>query len=129
MNDATTGQSAGMGWPARIITGFLFIAFIATGGMKLAGTETPKHEFERFGYPAWFMTLTGALEVAGAIGLLLPRLAPVAALGLCGVMIGAIATHLRFDPLQAIVAPAVLFVLAGTVVRLRWGELRPGWDS
>ncbi len=71
MDDATTAPKAGMGWPARIITGFLFIAFIATGGMKLAGAETPKHEFERFGYPAWFMTLTVGFPSRIASGQLL----------------------------------------------------------
>ena len=42
----------------------------------------------------WFRYLVGILELAGAIGLLIPRLAAPAALGLLGVMIGAFFTQL-----------------------------------
>ena len=53
--------------------------------------------FEAWGYPAWFLYLIAALETAGAIGLLIPRLAPFAAGGLILIMIGAMYTHLTHD--------------------------------
>jgi uncharacterized membrane protein YphA (DoxX/SURF4 family) len=39
------------------------------------------------------MTLTGVLEVAGAVGLLLRRFTPLAAACLAALMTGAVATH------------------------------------
>jgi putative oxidoreductase len=38
--------------------------------------------------------MVGALEVAGAVGLLVPRLSGLAALGLAGLMVGATTTNL-----------------------------------
>ena len=49
--------------------------------------------FDKVGLGQWFRYLTGLLEVAGGIGLLIPRYAFYAALLLVIVMIGAIITH------------------------------------
>jgi putative oxidoreductase len=46
------------------------------------------------GYPAWFMYLTGAVEVIGAVALAVPRTATLGALILGCTMIAAVATHL-----------------------------------
>jgi uncharacterized membrane protein YphA (DoxX/SURF4 family) len=77
----------------RILTWLLALVFFASGGAKLAALEFETEAFARWGYPPWFMYLTGVLEVAGAIGLLLPRLATLAAACLAALMIGAVATH------------------------------------
>lgn len=113
------------GWTVRILTTLLVIVFAAAGGMKLVNAEQAAEGFAHFGYPAWFATLTGVLELAGAIGLLIRRLAPLAALGLAGVMVGALYSHLSHDPpAQALPALAIL-VMAGSLAWLRRGEL-PG---
>ena len=68
------------------------------------------------------MRLIGALEVLGAIGLVLPALTgvlpwltPLAALGLVATMVGAILTHLRRNENSAIAVPVVLLVIAAFV--------------
>jgi putative oxidoreductase len=50
--------------------------------------------FEAIGIGQWFRYLTGLIEVASAVALLVPALAPFGALLLVPTMIGAIATHL-----------------------------------
>ncbi|MGW7599769.1 DoxX family protein [Streptomyces antimycoticus] len=73
---------------ATQITLALFFA-VASGFPKLAGIAAAAESFDRIGYGDWFMYLVGGLEVAGAIGLLVPRLAGLAALALTGLMAGA----------------------------------------
>ncbi len=65
-----------------------------------------------------FMMYIGILELLGAIGLLIPRLAGLAAIGLFGLMIGAFVTHIRFGEMMAIL-PAVVMVLLAIVVYAR----------
>jgi putative oxidoreductase len=74
--------------------------------------------FDAIGAGDWFRYLTGILEVAGALGLLIPRLAGLAALALAGLWLVAIAIHLFLIGGSA-VAPIVFFVL--TVV-IAWGR-------
>lgn len=51
-------------------------------------------KFDKIGMGQWLRYLTGALEIAGAIGLVIPGLGGLAALGLFGVMVGAVSTEL-----------------------------------
>jgi uncharacterized membrane protein YphA (DoxX/SURF4 family) len=73
--------------------------------------------------------LIGGLELAAAIGLILPPLtkiapilAPLAALGLALIMVGAIITHARRKEPQGIAVNVVLLLLAAFVV---WGRFGP----
>ncbi len=50
--------------------------------------------FANWGYPDNFLYVIGVLEMLGAVGLLIPRLAGYAAGGLIVLMIGATITHL-----------------------------------
>ena len=72
----------------------LALVFVVSGGAKLASLPFEVEAFMRWGYPSWFMYTTGVLEVAGAIGLVIPRLSALAGACLAGLMLGAIATHL-----------------------------------
>ena len=76
--------------------------------------------FQAWGYPDHFYQLIGALEVLGALSLLVPRLAGYGAAGLMVIMVGAGATHLVHGEKQW-VSPAVFLVLLSiiAVVRLR----------
>ena len=63
--------------------------------------------------------LIGAVEVLGAIGLILPAalgvapmLTPLAAVGLVLIMVGAILTHVRLDEKNRLAAPVVVLGLA-----------------
>ena len=93
------------------------LAFLASGGQKLAGSEGQKKDFNRFGYPQWFMYLTGVLEITGAIGMFIGVFVPVwgalAGLLLAVVMAGAVTTHIRVkDSVQNMAPASVLLVLA-----------------
>ena len=109
-----------------VIAGLLSIGFLASGGMKLLNPEEAAKNFEHFGYAAWFATLIGSLEVAGSIGLWIPRLSGLAALGLAGVMVGAIVSHLRNDPISAALPALIMLLLAGFVAWKRLGKPRGG---
>ncbi|MDH3495059.1 MAG: DoxX family protein [Acidobacteriota bacterium] len=69
----------------------LAILFLLAGAGKLGGGATEM--FAKWGYPSWFAIFIGVAEVAGAIGLLIPRLTRLAIIGLTILMIGAAYTH------------------------------------
>jgi putative oxidoreductase len=68
--------------------------FLFAGGSKLAGAPAMVALFEAIGVGQWFRTVTGVIEVASAVALLAPAVAPVGAVALVATMIGAVATHL-----------------------------------
>ena len=85
---------------------------------KVGGTAQMVELFDKVGLGQWFRYLTGLLEVAGGIGLLIPRYAFYAAILLVIVMIGAIITHVAV--VGGSPAPAAsLFVLSGIIAWLR----------
>ena len=67
------------------------------------------------------MTVVGVGEVVGAVGLLIPRTATLAGLGLAGIAVGALANHFVNDPIGRAVPALVLFLLALGVAYLRLG--------
>ena len=92
--------------------------FLMVGFLKLSGDPQLVGLFEAIGLGQWFRYLTGALEVAGAVLLLIPRTSGLGALMLAGVMVGAVVTHLFIvggSPLMAI----ILLVVTGVVA---WGR-------
>ena len=94
--------------------------FLMVGFLKLSGNPQLVALFEAIGLGQWFRYLTGSLEVAGAILLLIPRTSGLAALMLAGVMIGAVITHLFIvgaSPLMAI----ILLIVTGVIA---WGRRR-----
>jgi len=68
--------------------------FLLAGTSKLAGAPAMVALFEAIGVGQWFRFVTGSLEIAGAVALLVPTLSGAGALLLVGVMTGAVATHL-----------------------------------
>ena len=88
--------------------------FLLSGGAKLAGLEFEIAVFERWGYPLWFMYLTGALEVLGGVGLWVKRVSALAAACLAALMIGAVATHILHSEWGMLVAATVIMGLAAT---------------
>jgi putative oxidoreductase len=101
-----------------ILSGLAALAFLGAGGAKLAGTAAMIELFDKVGRGQWFRYFTGLLEVAGGIGLLVPRYAFYAAGLLAVVMVGAIIAHLTVLGTSP-AAPVVLLVLSGTIAWLR----------
>ena len=97
-----------------LLAGLLGLAFLASGGMKLAGMDA--EGFARFGYPGWFFYVIGLMEVGGGLLVLVPatRLYGAAVIG-C-VMIGALVTHFKMDETGDLAAPGVLFAMAAVLV-------------
>ncbi len=81
----------------RIVSSWILIVvlallFVGAALGKLTGAATPM--FEAWGYPAWFALFIGVAELAGAIGLVIPKTTRWAIYGLTAVMLGAAYTHL-----------------------------------
>jgi len=116
-------------WTVQVL---LAAAFLYFSYNKLSGAPQTIETFEAIGLGQWLRYLTGALELAGAIGLLLPRLAGLAALGLFGVMFGAFATEVFVMPDGNPVLPLVLLLVTATLawlLRDRTRALLPGSAS
>jgi uncharacterized membrane protein YphA (DoxX/SURF4 family) len=110
-----------MGIALWVVQVLLAAVFLVSGATKLS---RPKEKLLK--NLAWVedfsqrtLRIIGALEVLGAIGIMLPALTgilpsltPLAALGLVLTMIGAALTHLRRQEYGPIAVTAVLLVLA-----------------
>ncbi len=103
----------------------LALLFTSSGVPKASGASDALASFERWGFTASFARLIGGLEIAGGLGLIFPASATWAALGLVGVMGGALVTHLQHDPPATAAVPAVLIVLLLGVAWLRRGRALP----
>ncbi|MHC2001751.1 DoxX family protein [Methylobacterium sp. CM6241] len=106
-------------WSLQIL---LALVFLAAGGAKLAGVPMMVQVYDLIGVGQWFRIVTGLVEVAGAVALLIPGYAAFAALWLACTMVGAIIAHLVVLPTP--VAPAaVLLALTGTLAWLRRDQI------
>ncbi|HEY0604407.1 MAG TPA: DoxX family protein [Herpetosiphonaceae bacterium] len=97
------------------VMALLTLGFLLFGGGKLAGAQMNVDNFTRWGYPIWFMYLTGLIEVVGAVLLWPQRTRLIGALLLVATMLGAIATHLVNNELAFAAMPVVLLLLAAFV--------------
>ncbi len=101
----------------------LAIEFAGAGLMKLAAAEPMVVLFADIGAGQWLRYVVGALELAGAVGLVLPRLAGLAALGLAALMTGALVTHVAvLDGLP--VGEAVFLIASAAIAYTRRAEIR-----
>lgn len=81
-------------------------------------------KFTEIGVGQWLRYVTGVLELAGAVGLVIPFLSGLAALGLAGVMAGAVGTELFLLADGDALLPALLGGLALVVAVARRGTVR-----
>lgn len=111
-----------MHWLVWILEAFLVLGFLMAGFGKASGSEQQKQAFSgRYHYSLGMMYFIGAMEMLGALGLLVgyfvPILAVLAAAGLAIIMIGAVATHLRIhDTASHMLFPVVLAILSLVVL-------------
>ncbi|RLQ05378.1 DoxX family protein [Micromonospora sp. BL1] len=105
-------------WALQGVLGVFLI--VASAGPKLFGEANAVQTFEDMGAAPWFRYLVGLLELAGGIGLLVPRLAGLAAVGLALLMVGAAITQaFILDGGALVLTPVVLFAL---FVFIAWGR-------
>lgn len=111
-------MSKGKNIASWIIQVLIAALFLMMGSGKLMSDPEVVANFTRWGMPDKMYLVIGFFEVLGAIGLLIPRVAGLAAVGLILIMLGALFTHIRFSEMMAIL-PAVVIVLLGFVAYLR----------
>jgi putative oxidoreductase len=105
-------------WGVRIL---LALAFGAAGLAKLGGVPQMVQVFNAIGLGQWFRYLTGAVEVVGAVLLLVPAAGFLGGVLLTATMIGAVATHLVL--IDGSPVPALVLGLLSAFVA--WRQ-RPG---
>jgi putative oxidoreductase len=98
-------------WVLQIL---LVLAFILPVYRKFAGVQESVDLFDELGYGQWLRYAVGLLELVLAVGLLVPAVAGLAALGLVGVMAGAVLTEIYVESGRWVL-PLVLMVLAAVV--------------
>lgn len=110
-------------WTLQLLLAFLFIF---AGLNKLLGLQQEQEiatNFAKFGLGPWFRYFVALLELAGGLGLLVPRWAGVAALWLAGVMVGAVMAHLTvLPPAHYATIPAGLVAVFGLIAWGRWPQ-------
>jgi putative oxidoreductase len=106
-----------------VLQALLAIMFAMAGFAKVGGDAAMVEMFATIGIGQWFRYVVGALEIAGAVGVLVSRLSGLAALGLLCLMAGAILTNvlvLGTSPLL----PIVLMLVSALVAWGRWPRTR-----
>jgi uncharacterized membrane protein len=115
-----------------ILAGVLAAVFVLSGGMKILGKREDMIEKTPYvqDISQGAVRGIGAVEVLGALGLIVPAvtglpdvLLPLAASGLVLVMIGAVVVHLRRNEGVKAAAPAIVLAIISAVVA--WGRFGP----
>jgi putative oxidoreductase len=120
--DRETGRTYGAGknralWAAQVLLAAVF-AFAAMP--KLAGAHSAVAMFGQIGAGQWLRYLVGTAELAGAVGLLIPRLAGLAAAGLAADMAGASIINIAVLHSAAVALTIPLSAALALLARARW---------
>lgn len=109
-------------WVFQIV---LALLFLFTGGFKLFGPAAVL--MKQSPLPLAFLRVLGAVEILGALGLILPGLTriqtgltPLAASGLVIIMIGAVVVTIRTMGIGPAIFPFVVGIIAAWVAWGRW---------
>lgn len=105
-------------WVVQVL---LAVMFVMAGMSKVAGAAEMVALFEDVGLGQWFRYLTGILEVAAAVMIVIPSIAASGALLLAAVMAGAVLSHLFVIGGSAFM-PGIYLILALIVA---WGRRVP----
>ena len=108
------GASAGL----AALVGGLIVAVASAGLFNAIAISTTRSNFVRWGYPAWWCRVTGALEISTAILVAIPA-TRAAGLVLCAVILAAAALtilrHREFSHLAPIGCFAALLLMASRI--------------
>lgn len=109
-------------WALQVV---LTLLFLAASVPKLMSSPGWVARFRGYGYPEKFYLVIGAIELLGAVALLIPRVAAYGATVLITVMIGATVTHWRHSEApRAVVTLALVLLLAIVAYARRPGSIR-----
>src|SRR5258708_9999589 len=98
-----------------VVSALLAALFLFAGLPKLL---MPGKMLAQWVYAPWFLTVVGVCETLGAIGLLIPRVAALAAAGLSGIMIGAVYTLVSHHLNKELPLPILVFIFVMLVIFL-----------
>jgi hypothetical protein len=102
-----------------VLAGVLVVAFVALGTAKLVAVPAMRARAEHVGFSVDAYRRIGALEILAVVGILVGVAVPVvgalAAIGLVLLLGGAVATHLRNGDAVGEVAPAVVLGVVAAV--------------
>lgn len=98
----------------------LALQFLGAGMMKLGGAEPMVAMFSRLGGEPWLRHVVGVVELAGAVGILVPLLSGLAAACLTVHMLLATLATAAFLPGQPTWLPLVVFLVCALVAWGRW---------
>ncbi|MGH9789304.1 MAG: DoxX family protein [Candidatus Acidiferrales bacterium] len=99
-------------WVLQVL---LAAQFLLAALPKLTNNPGIVERFRQWGYPDHFYMLVGVVEVLGALGLLLPRVAMYGAVALMTIMVGASLTHLVHQEFPRVAYTGTLLVLLALV--------------
>ncbi|MEU5881224.1 DoxX family protein [Spirillospora sp. NPDC047279] len=129
-------QSANAGSPARTTTrkhaqtvalwvgqAVLAIQFAPAGLLKVTGDPAMVEMFATIGAGQWLRYAVGVLEIAAALGLLVPRLCGAAALGVAALMAGATITSIVLLAAPPWL-PIGLLIVSGLIAWARRSQLK-----
>jgi hypothetical protein len=103
-----------------VLATIVAVLFTVAGVVNLAGRGAVKRDFARWGYPAWFRLLCGALELLSAALLAGQQTRGLGLTLACAIMIGALFTLIRNREPFGHLAPALIFsALVVVTVALR----------
>jgi uncharacterized membrane protein YphA (DoxX/SURF4 family) len=103
-------------WGLQVVVAGVFVMAAVP---KLTADPQAVAGFAALGLGTVGMYLIGALEIAGAIGLLIPPLAGLAGWAFVGLMIGAVISTLLVLGSDLVAMPAAVLVLVGIIA---WGR-------
>src|SRR5215216_3842289 len=107
-------------WTLQVLLAF---QFAMAGLAKVFGDPAMVNMFATIGVGQWFRYVVGALEIVGAVGVLIPQLSGLAALGLLCLMAGATLTNVLVLDASPLL-PLVLLALSALVAWGRWPRTR-----
>ena len=99
---------------------FLVYVFASQGSSKFSDSSGWARAFAAWHYPIWFRILIGVLEISAAALLLTRRTAPIGAVLIALVMLGAMGTHIFRGHPEQVTSEVVPLVLSLVVLRGRW---------
>ena len=118
----TTGRLRARRWALLALQVLLALVYVASGLGKVTLEATVVAGFTAMGIGPGLTVTIGVLEMLGAVGLLVPRIAGLAATAFVALMVGAVGITAATIGVGMILVPAVVLVLVAVVAWARRHE-------
>jgi uncharacterized membrane protein YphA (DoxX/SURF4 family) len=115
----TTTTRRGFGVTLWVLQLIAAVLFAVSGFFKISGEAQSVTGFAQIGAGDWFRYLIGALEIVGAIALVIPLLSGIAGLVFSCLMLAAVITQFVMFDGDMIVFPGALLVVS---LIIAWGR-------